>query len=69
MDTVTVIFHEDNLLGKPLYICEMPMPPRVGEEVALSVRGLAGTVLRVGWEIAAEGIFAEVNLKIYTRHS
>lgn len=48
---------------KPLFICEMSCPPRVGESVKLP-SGEVGTVTIVNWEITSgNGIFSGVVLK------
>ena len=62
---MTVLFHNLDLIGHPLYIREMPFPPRIGENVSIP-QGYAGTVISVGWEINEDGIFANVILQLYS---
>ncbi len=50
--------------GKPLFICEMSCPPRVGESVKLP-GGESGIVAAVDWEITSDnGIFSGVALRL-----
>lgn len=49
---------------KPLFICEMVCPPRVGESVRLP-DGKSGIVTAVDWEITSDnGIFSAVVLRL-----
>ena len=65
MDTITVAFYEDDLIGDPLYICEMISPPGIGEDVSLPIK-FGGTVIKVGWEITRDNeVYVSVTLKRY----
>lgn len=61
---VTVIFHQDNLLGAPLYVGELYIVPRKGEYVSLP-GGNVGQVISVGWEIKSDKkVFVSITLSL-----
>lgn len=61
--STTVVFYPADG-DKPLFICEMSCPPRVGESVKLP-NGEVGRVTIVSWEITSDNnILAGVVLKL-----